>query len=222
MSSKKILILLGAPGSGKGTQAARLARELEIPHISTGDLFRENIKDQTELGIKAQAFMNKGNLVPDELVLDMLFDRVSRADCRKGYILDGFPRRISQADAFEQRLQPKEEVLALNLLVPDEKIVQRLTGRLTCLSCGSVFHEVYKPPQVNGVCDQCGGELYERPDDSEEVVRQRLVVYQEETQPLIDYYKKLGVLVSIDGVKAPELVFAQLVSVVKEADRLST
>ena len=201
---------MGAPGSGKGTQATRLAAELNIPYISTGDLFRENIKNQTELGVKAQAFMDKGNLVPDDLVLDMLFDRVSRPDCAKGYILDGFPRRLSQADAFQERLQPQESVLALNLQVPDDEIVTRLTGRLTCRSCGSIFHKVYNPPKGEGVCDKCGGELYQRPDDSEEIVRQRLLVYNEETQPLIDYYERLGVLVNLDGAQAPDAVYSQV------------
>jgi len=222
MNVKRILIFLGAPGSGKGTQATRLARELEIPHISTGDLFRENIKNQTELGAKAQAFMDKGNLVPDALVLDMLFDRVSRPDCERGYILDGFPRRITQADAFQERLQSHEEILALNLEVSDEEIVQRLTGRLTCRSCGNVFHKIYTPPKLDGACDQCSGELYQRTDDSEEVVRQRLRVYHEETKPLIEYYAKQDVLITIAGDQEPGEVFTQLVSVVKEADRLST
>jgi len=222
MMLKKILIFLGAPGSGKGTQAARLAQKLEIPHISTGDLFRENIKNQTQLGRKAGEYMDKGNLVPDSLVLDMLFDRVGRPDCEKGFILDGFPRRITQADAFQERLQPGEEVLALNLQVSDQEIVKRLTGRLTCRSCGSVFHKEFNPPKLEGVCDICGGELYQRPDDSEEVVQQRLTVYQEETQPLIDYYEKQNAMITIEGQRPQDEVFDQLVSVVREADRLST
>jgi len=219
---KKIFIFLGAPGSGKGTQAARLAQKLEIPHISTGDLFRENIKNQTQLGREAGEYMDKGHLVPDSLVLDMLFDRVSRPDCGKGYILDGFPRRITQADAFQERLQPGEEVLALNLQVSDQEIIKRLTGRFTCRSCGAVFHKEFNPSKLEGVCDICGGELYQRPDDSEEVVQQRLTVYQEETQPLIEYYEKQNALITIDGQRPQNEVFDQLVSVVREADRLST
>jgi len=220
---KKILIFLGAPGSGKGTQAAKLAQRLSVPHISTGDLFRENIKEQTQLGRKAQEYMDKGNLVPDGLVLDMLFDRVGRPDCERGYILDGFPRRITQADAFQERLQPGEEMLALNLKVSDEEIIKRLTGRLTCRSCGAVFHRDYNPPELEGVCDSCGGELYQRPDDSQEVVQQRLAVYKEETKPLIEYYQNEGALVTIEGERPQDEVFDQLVSAVEEADRrLST
>ncbi|NGX58751.1 MAG: adenylate kinase [Chlamydiae bacterium] len=212
--TKKILIFLGPPGSGKGTQATRLAKELGIPHISTGDLFRKNMKNGTELGKKVQSIMDSGNLVPDELVLDMLFDRVAAPDCKRGYILDGFPRRLTQADALRDSLQAGEQVLALNLEVPDEEIVARITGRLTCRGCGSVFHKNNNPPKVDGVCDRCGGELVQRSDDTEEVVRNRLLVYKDQTQPLIEYYEKQGVLVNVDGDQAPDAVFAALVSVV--------
>lgn len=209
-NKKKILIFLGPPGSGKGTQASRLSKYLEIPHISTGDLFRENIKNETDLGKKVKAIIDSGRLVPDELVLDMLFDRVGHADCAGGYILDGFPRRVSQAEALQKRLSADEEILALNLQVPDDVIVERLTGRLTCSSCGSVFHKKYNPPKQQGICDRCGGELIQRTDDTEAVVRERLRVYQEETQPLIEFYEIQNLLVNINGDQSPDTVFSIL------------
>ncbi len=222
MTKKKtILIFLGAPGSGKGTQASRLADLLGTPHISTGDLFRDNIKNETELGAKAKAFMDEGKLVPDDLVLDMLFDRVAKSDCKEGYILDGFPRRLTQANAFQDRLTPEERIIAVNLKVSNEELVRRLTGRLTCRSCGKVFHKENTPPQIEGSCDACGGELYQRPDDSTEVVKERLDVYLDETEPVVNYYCRQGVLSTVDGSLPADEVTQEVVSLVKEAERLS-
>ncbi len=210
---KKILIFLGPPGSGKGTQAKRLSKDLSLPHISTGDLLRENIKNGTKLGKKARGFIEKGQLVPDDLVVDMLFDRISREDCKKGYILDGYPRRVSQADVLRERLSENDEVLALNLDVPDEVIVERITGRLTCRNCGIVYHKIYNPPMNPERCDKCGGELYQRPDDDEKVVRKRLATYKEETKPLINYYAEKNNLITIDGNQAPDKVMSDIQSV---------
>lgn len=206
----KVVILLGPPGSGKGTQAVRLTKELGIPHISTGDLFRENISQNTDLGKRAKAFMNEGKLVPDELVLDMLFDRVSRSDCAKGYLLDGFPRTLPQAGALNKHLAADTDLIVLNLDVPDSVIVKRAEGRLTCKVCGNVHNRYFSPPEKEGVCDACQGELIQRPDDRTEVVQERLRVYHEQTQPLVEYYKKKGVLKTVDGTKSPDDVFLSL------------
>jgi adenylate kinase len=207
---KKVLIFLGPPGSGKGTQAKRLSQRLDLPHISTGDLLRENIRAETDLGEKARDFIDKGHLVPDDLVINMLFERISRPDCDKGYILDGYPRRVSQADVLQERLSDKDQVVALNLLVPDDVIVERLAGRLTCRNCGYVYHKVYNPPADPDRCDKCGGEIYQRPDDDEKVIRKRLSTYKEETSPLIKYYSEKDLLVEIDGNKAPDTVFSAI------------
>lgn len=206
----KVVILVGPPGSGKGTQAIRLTKELGIPHISTGDLFRENISKDTELGRRAKTFMNEGKLVPDEVVLDMLFDRVSRPDCSKGYLLDGFPRTLPQAEALDKYLSSNVNLIVLDLEVPDEIIVKRAEGRLTCKACGAVFNRYYSPPAKEGVCDKCAGELVQRPDDKAEVVEERLRVYHNQTKPLVDYYKKKGVLKQVDGTQSPEEVFNAL------------
>ena len=209
-SQVKVVILLGPPGSGKGTQAVRLTKELGIPHISTGDLFRENISKDTELGKRAKTFMNAGKLVPDEVVLDMLFDRVSRPDCAKGYLLDGFPRTLPQAAALEKHLPANTNLIVLDLEVPDEIIVKRAEGRLTCKSCGSVYNRYFTPPAKEGVCGKCGGELFQRPDDKAEVVQERLRVYHEQTQPLVEYYSKKGVLKRVDGTQSPDAVYEAL------------
>ena len=209
-TAPKVVILLGPPGSGKGTQAVRLTKELGIPHISTGDLFRENISQDTELGKRAKTFMNAGKLVPDEIVLDMLFDRVSRPDCAKGYLLDGFPRTLPQAEALDKHLAANTNLIVLDLEVPDEIIVKRAEGRLTCKSCGSVYNRYFSPPTKENVCDKCNGELMQRPDDKAEVVQERLRVYHEQTQPLVEYYNKKGVLKRVDGTKTPDEVFASL------------
>jgi len=206
----EILILLGAPGAGKGTQAKRLAVALSVPHISTGDLFRANLSAGTPLGERARGYMEQGELVPDEVVLDMLFDRVADPDCTDGYLLDGFPRTIPQADALGQRVGPQDSLRALDLAVDDDVIVDRLTGRLTCSANGHVFHRTFKPPTTAGVCDTCGGVLEQRADDSEEVVRNRLEVYHEQTEPLIEYYQSRGVLASVPGDQSPDEVFTAL------------
>lgn len=209
-SQQKVVILLGPPGSGKGTQAVRLSKDLEIPHISTGDLFRENIGKNTELGKRAKTFMNAGRLVPDELVLEMLFDRVSRPDCSSGYLLDGFPRTIPQAEALEHHLSGDVNVIALNLNVDDDIIVKRAEGRLTCKNCGQVYNRNFSPPQKEGICDKCSGELYQRTDDTAAVVKERLKVYHEQTKPLILFYEKKGVLTQIKGENSPDNVFKDL------------
>lgn len=203
-----VVILMGPPGAGKGTHAGPLSQYLGLPHISTGDLFRENIRKQTPLGQKAKSYMDKGNLVPDELVLDMLFDRVSREDCKRGYILDGFPRTIPQAQALDQRIQRDSRVVALNFHLADPVIVERITGRIACKDCGRPFHKKYDPPQREMVCDGCGGKLYQRDDDKEEVIRKRLEVYRIQTEPLIAHYsRQQDVLRHIDSQKGKEQVF---------------
>jgi adenylate kinase len=212
----RIVVLLGAPGAGKGTQAARLSRARALPHVSTGDLLRDNLKRGTDLGRKARSFMDKGELVPDDLVLAMLAARVGAADCRPGYVLDGFPRTEVQARALEQRLNGKDHVFVVNLEVSDESIVARAAGRLSCKECGSVFHRESAPPQRANTCDRCGGALIQREDDRPAVVRERLRVYREKTAPLVDYYRQRGLLRSVDGEQEPETVFARLQALVPE------
>ena len=214
--NKKVVILLGPPGSGKGTQAVRLTKELGIPHISTGDLFRENISKNTELGQRAKSYMDAGKLVPDELVLDMLFDRVSRPDCSKGYLLDGFPRTLTQAEALGKHLEDGTDLSVLELQVPDELIVKRVAGRLTCQSCGAIYNRHFTPPANEGVCDKCQGQLVQRSDDTEQVVNERLRVYHSQTSPLIDYYKKQGKLRSVDGTQTPDAVYQELIKDLKD------
>lgn len=211
MSAPTVVILLGAPGAGKGTQAKRLAAACKLPHVSTGDLFRENLKAETELGLRAKEYMESGRLVPDELVLDMLFDRVAKDDCRSGYILDGFPRTRAQAEALEARLGGDASVIAPNLEVADDTIIRRAAGRLVCKGCGHIQHLSASPPKVAGVCDECGGQLEQRKDDAPEVVAERLKVYYRETAPLVEFYRQRGVLVPVDGERAPDEVFEDLV-----------
>lgn len=216
--SVEVLILLGAPGSGKGTQAVRLAAECGLPHVSTGDLFRANLSEGTPLGAKAKEYMNAGELVPDELVLDMLFDRVAQPDCAQGYILDGFPRTVPQAETYGARLGANAQLIALELRVNDEVIVERASGRLLCKQCGNIHHRTFSPPRVEGTCDSCGAEaLYRRDDDDPEVVRQRLAVYREQTAPLVSYYQERGVLTGIDGERTPDQVFQSLMDTVRGA-----
>lgn len=203
-----VIILMGPPGSGKGTHAGPLSQHLGIPHISTGDLFREHIRGRTPLGIKAQTYMDFGNLVPDEFVLDMLFDRVGRNDCKHGYILDGFPRTIPQAIELDRRLNGRNQVIALNFNLPDAIIIERVSGRIVCKGCCRPYHKAYDLPQKSMVCDQCGGCLYQRDDDKEEIIRKRLEVYRAQTQPLIEYYsKQKEVLREIDSRKEKAQVF---------------
>ena len=210
-----ILILLGPPGAGKGTQAALVSQQAGVAHVATGDLFRENIRNQTELGLQAKAFVDKGALVPDELTVRMLLDRLDRPDTQKGVLLDGFPRTVDQAraldDALKQRGQAVDQVLYIN--VGEEEVVRRLAGRWTCRQCGAVYHQVFSPPKEAGKCDQCGGELYQRDDDKPETVRNRLGVYTQQTAPLIDYYKGQGKLLEVNGEQEAGAVGTDLLKV---------
>jgi adenylate kinase len=212
-----VIILLGPPGSGKGTQALRLSQKLKIPHISTGDLFRENLSKNTELGKKVKSYMEAGKLVPDELVLDMLFARISQPDSARGYLLDGFPRTIPQAEALEKQLNAHAKIIALNLQVPDEVIVKRAAGRLTCKKCGHMYNKYFAPPSDDNVCDKCKGELYQRADDAPAVVEERLHVYHQQTEALIQFYEKKGILVNVNGVRSPEAVYQELLDTIQKA-----
>lgn len=205
-----VIILLGPPASGKGTQAVRLSKNLKIPHISTGDLFRENISKGTPLGEKAKSFMDAGQLVPDALVLDMLFDRVSRPDCSQGYLLDGFPRTIPQAEELDKKLHPKTRLIVLNLDVSDETIIKRTAGRQTCTQCGNVHNLYFSPSKQPEVCDACGGKLIQRSDDRPEVVQERLRAYRNQTEPLIKFYKDKGLLHTVNGEQNPDKVYTDL------------
>jgi len=212
------IIMLGAPGAGKGTQAKKLAERYSIPHISTGDIFRANIKNGTELGKKAKAYMDEGALVPDELVVDLVVDRFKNSDCINGYVLDGFPRTIPQAEALETALNAIGETVdfAINVEVPDENIVNRMSGRRACVGCGATYHIKYNPPKVEGVCDSCGEKLILRDDDKPETVKNRLSVYHVQTQPLIDFYNKKSVLAEVDGTKDMDDVFDAIVNILGE------
>ncbi len=209
------IIMLGAPGAGKGTQAKMIAEKFGIPHISTGDIFRANIKNGTELGKKAKEFMDKGQLVPDELTVEILLDRVASDDCKNGYVLDGFPRTIPQADVLDKELTKLGDKVdfAINVDVPDENIVRRMSGRRACLKCGATYHIEHIPPKKEGICDKCGSELVQRDDDKPETVQNRLSVYHEQTQPLIEYYDKKNILKSVDGTKDMQEVFNDIVSI---------
>ena len=209
------IIMLGAPGAGKGTQAKKIAAQYSIPHISTGDRFGANIKNNTELGQKAKTYMDKGELVPDSLVVDLIMDRFKEADCANGYVLDGFPRTIPQAEALDNALKANGEKVdfAINVEVPDENIINRMSGRRACVGCGATYHIKYNPTKVEGVCDACGEKLILRDDDKPETVKNRLSVYHEQTQPLIDYYNKAGVLAEVDGTKDMEDVFKDIVNI---------
>ena len=209
------IIMLGAPGAGKGTQAKKIAEKYHIPHISTGDIFRANIEDGTELGKKAKTYMDQGLLVPDELTVDLVIDRVGQDDCKDGYILDGFPRTIPQAECLDAALEKRGEKVdfAINVEVPDENIVNRMSGRRACVGCGATYHIKYNPTKVDGVCDACGEKLVLRDDDKPETVQKRLGVYHDQTQPLIDYYTKSGVLKEVDGTVDMEDVFQAIVEI---------
>lgn len=212
------IIMLGAPGAGKGTQADKICAKYNIPHISTGDIFRANIKNNTVLGQKAKSYMDKGELVPDELVVDLVVDRIKADDCTNGYVLDGFPRTIPQAEALDVALAAINDKVdyAINVEVPDENIINRMSGRRACVACGATYHIVHIPTKVEGVCDKCGAELILRDDDKPETVKNRLNVYHEQTQPLIDYYTAKNVLHEVDGTKAMEDVFSSIVSILGE------
>ena len=209
------IIMLGAPGAGKGTQAMKIAEKYQIPHISTGDIFRANIKEGTELGKKAKSYMDQGQLVPDELTLELIMDRFQNPDCANGYVLDGFPRTIPQAEALTEALAKKGETIdyAINVEVPDENIINRMGGRRACLACGSTYHIVYAPTRVEGICDRCGEKLVLRDDDEPETVKNRLNVYHNQTQPLIEYYTRQGKLAEVDGTQSMEDVFNAIVKI---------
>ena len=212
------IIMLGAPGAGKGTQAKMIADKYGIPHVSTGDIFRANIKNGTELGKEAKKYMDQGLLVPDELTVKILLDRVAQPDCENGYVLDGFPRTIPQAEVLDKALAELSDKIdyAINVDVPDENIISRMSGRRACLNCGATYHLVTIPPKQEGICDKCGSELVLRDDDKPETVAKRLEVYHNQTKPLIEYYEKQGHLAVVDGTKGMEEVFADILKILGE------
>ena len=209
------IIMLGAPGAGKGTQAKKIADKYQVPHISTGDIFRANIKNGTELGMKAKTYMDQGLLVPDELVVDLVVDRLAQEDCVNGCVLDGFPRTIPQAECLDAALAAKGEAIdyAIDVDVPDENIINRMSGRRACVACGATYHIVHIPTKVEGVCDRCGESLILRDDDKPETVKKRLDVCHAQTQPLIDYYTSKNVLKTVDGTQDMEAVFQAIVDI---------
>lgn len=212
------LILFGPPGAGKGTQAKKMVDLYGIPQISTGDILRANVREGTELGLAAKAYMDKGELVPDEVLIGIIKNRLKEPDCEKGFILDGYPRTRPQADALTILLDEinKPIDVVLNLEVPDDELVERISGRLMCSKCGASYHRTFNPPKKEGVCDICGGELFQRDDDREEAVMNRLDVYKKQTQPLIDYYTKKGILVTLDGTKGINEVFEDIKAVLSK------
>ncbi len=208
----KVIILLGPPGAGKGTQAKKISEKYGIPHVSTGDMLREAVRNKTELGLKAKAAMDSGKLVSDDIVLGIVKERLSRSDCKKGCMLDGFPRNVSQAESLKEILGERyNEVVALLVDVDENILIKRLTGRRNCLKCGAIYNIYFSPPKVENKCDKCGGELIQRDDDKEEVVKSRLEVYKESTLPLIEYYRNEGKLKIVDGSQEPNLVFEKVV-----------
>lgn len=209
------IIMLGPPGAGKGTQAKMMVEKLGIPQISTGDMLRAAVKEGTELGRKAKEYMDQGKLVPDEVVIGIVKERLSAPDCEKGFILDGFPRTIPQAEALDKVLGElgKGIEYVINVVVPNEDLLTRLTGRRTCRQCGAMYHVVFNPPQKEGVCDKCGGELYQRDDDKEETIIQRLKVYENQTAPLIEYYRGKGVLYDVDGTGSIQEIFQRILKI---------
>ncbi|MBU0580493.1 MAG: adenylate kinase [Candidatus Margulisbacteria bacterium] len=211
------IILLGAPGSGKGTLAKRLVIEKKVAHISTGDLLREAVSNNTELGQKAKKYMDEGKLVPDSLIIDLMADRLQQKDCQQGYVLDGFPRTVAQAEALEDLLRKmkKEINIVLHLEIDVDTVVKRMAGRLNCAKCGAVYHKVNMPSKKEGICDACGEKLYQRSDDQEETVRKRFKVYLEQTKPLIDFYQQKGKLVTINGGISPESALTEALAALK-------
>ncbi|MBN8210805.1 adenylate kinase [Bacillus sp. NTK071] len=211
------LVLMGLPGVGKGTQAEKIVEKYGIPHISTGDMFRAAIKEGTPLGLKAKEFMDSGNLVPDEVTIGIVRERLGKDDCEKGFLLDGFPRTVAQADALEEILSDLEKKLdyVINIAVEEDQLMQRLTGRRVCRNCGATYHVIFNPPKEEGVCDKCGGELYQRDDDKEETVRTRLEVNKQQQQPLLTFYEGKGYLKTIDGNKDINEVFEDVDQLLK-------
>ena len=209
------IVMLGAPGAGKGTQAKMIAEKYSVPHISTGDIFRANIKNGTELGMEAKKYMDQGLLVPDELTVKILLDRVAQEDCKNGYVLDGFPRTIPQAEVLDKALTELGDSIdyAIDVNVPDENIIRRMGGRRACVNCGATYHVEYIPPKKDGICDTCGNELILRDDDKPETVKNRLDVYHKQTQPLIDFYQAKGILKTVDGTVDMKDVFAAIVTI---------
>ena len=209
------IIMLGAPGAGKGTQAKMIADKYSVPHISTGDIFRANIKNGTELGKEAKTYMDKGLLVPDELTVKILLDRVAQEDCKNGYVLDGFPRTIPQAEVLDKALTELGDKIdfAIDVDVPDANIIRRMSGRRACLACGATYHIEHVPPKAEGICDRCGEALVLRDDDKEETVKNRLNVYHEQTQPLIEYYTAKNILKTVDGTVDMQVVFDSIVAI---------
>lgn len=206
------LVLLGPPGAGKGTQAKMLIEKYHIPQISTGDILRQAVKDGTDLGKEAKTYMDRGDLVPDELIINIIKERIKADDCKDGYIFDGFPRTVAQAEALDVVLEDISTTLdaVVSIDVPEDEVVKRLSGRRTCKSCGRLYHIIYNLPAKEGVCDKCGGELFQRDDDNETTIRQRLAVYREQTSPLIDYYSKQNLVKTIPGSGKPEEIFATM------------
>lgn len=217
LEKKMKIIMLGAPGAGKGTQAKMIAAKYSIPHISTGDIFRANIKEGTDLGKEAKKYMDNGQLVPDELTVRILLDRVAKDDCKNGYVLDGFPRTIPQAEVLDAEVSKLGEKIdfAIDVDVPDENIIKRMSGRRACLKCGATYHIEHVPPKKEGICDTCGSELVLRDDDKPETVKERLNVYHKQTQPLIDYYNKKNIMKSVCGTKDVNDVFADIVAILE-------
>ncbi|GAB4261773.1 adenylate kinase [Deferrisoma sp.] len=211
------LILLGPPGAGKGTQAKRLIERYGIPQISTGDILRAAVRDGTELGRKAKEYMDAGKLVPDEVVIGIIEERLQEPDCAKGFILDGFPRTVPQADALGEVLGKLGQAIdhVVSIEVPDEELVERLTGRRTCRGCGAMYHVKFTPPAKDGVCDKCGGELYQRDDDREETIRSRLKVYHDQTAPLVEYYEKAGLLRRVPGQGSVDEIYQRILEVLE-------
>jgi len=214
--SQLVVILLGPPGSGKGTQAVRLAEALSIPHISTGDIFRYNIKNNTALGLRVKEYLDKGALVPDSVTLDMLFDRLQQPDCKKGYLLDGVPRTVQQAEVIQEKLKSSPHRLVVcNLVISDAEVLKRITGRRSCPKCNTIYHVDSKPPKAAGTCDSCQGTLVQRTDDTAEVVSSRLKAYYEQTKPVEEFYKKSAAVHDVDGSQAPDQVFTALLKIIK-------
>ena len=215
------IVLLGPPGAGKGTQARALGALWNIPQVASGDLLRAAVREKSEFGREAARYMDRGQLVPDELVLKLIAERLARPDAKKGFILDGFPRNVFQAETLAKMLEQSDSKLdkVVAVIVPDEEIVKRISGRRTCRNCAAMYHVTFEPPKKPGVCDTCGGELYQREDDAEETVRERLKVYSEATQPLLDHYGRLGILAKVDGVGRPDEIEKRILNAVGAGKR---